>query len=163
MDFSLRLLGDSDVPDLQRIYDSSPQVFIRLFGAPASADQAVRDFLDALKFPGRFQFGVFLGDDLIGVADFKLDEEEEGLANIGMILLVSPYHEPEILGLVVRIIERWLTTEYAVRRIEVGALASAPGDMTFWQSQGYEFTGAQYRRELPGRAPRFLVMAKDLG
>ena len=89
MDFGLRLLGDSDVPALQRIYDGAPQVFRALFGAPAAPDQAVRDFLDALRSPGRFQFGVQFHDDLIGVADCKLDDEEEGLAHIGMVLLAS--------------------------------------------------------------------------
>lgn len=163
MDFSLRLLVDSDIPDLQRIYDISPDTFYRLFGAPAAPDQVIRDFLDALKSPARFQFGVLYGGDLIGVADCKLDDEEEGLAHIGMILLVAPYDDPEILGLVLRVLERWLAGEYAVQRVAVGVLANAPAEIVFWQDQGYEFTGAQYRREMPGRAPRFLVMAKEIG
>lgn len=160
--FSLRLLGDSDIPALQRLYDGAPDVFHALTGAPAAPDQAVRDFLDALKSPGRFQFGVLYGDDLIGFADCKLDDEEEGLAHVGMVLLAPPYDDAAILGLVVRVLERWLAEEYSVRRIEVGAPASAPAEIGFWQRQGYEFTGAQYRREVPGRAPRFLVMAKEL-
>jgi hypothetical protein len=163
MSFSLRLLGDSDLPDLQRIYDSSPGVFRGLFGAPAAPDQAVRDFLDALKSPARFQFGVLYGDVLIGVADCKMDEEEDGLAHVGMILLAVPFDDPEILGLVLRVLERWLASQYGVRRIEVGALANEAADIAFWQGQGYEFTGAQYRREMPGRAPRFLVLAKEIG
>jgi RimJ/RimL family protein N-acetyltransferase len=163
MDFSLRLLGDSDLPDLQRIYNGSPEVFRRLFGGPAAPDQAVRDFLDALRFPGRFQFGVIFHDNLIGVADCKLDDEEEGLAHIGMVLLSPPFDDQEILSLVARVLERWLATEYNVRRIEIGAPAGAPLEIAFWERQGYEFTGAQYRREMPARAPRFLVMAKDIG
>ncbi len=162
MQFSLRLLGDSDIPDLQRLYDASPEVFRRLLGAPAAPEQAVRDFVDALKSPARFQFGVLLDDTLIGMADCKLDDEEAGLAHIGMLLLPPPYDDPQILALVLRVLERWLHAEYGVRRIEAGVPANAADEIGFWQSQGYEFTGAQYRRELPGRAPRFLVMAKDL-
>jgi hypothetical protein len=162
MDFSLRLLGDSDIPDLQRMYDSSPDVFRRLFGEPAAPDQAVRDFLDALKSPGRYQFGVMFGDNLIGMTDCKLDDEEEGLAHFGLVLLPPPYDDREILGLIVRVLERWLGAEFSVRRIEVGASAGAPGEIAFWEAQGYAFTGAQYRREMPGRAPRFLVMAKEI-
>ena len=166
--FALRLLSDSDIPALQRIYDGAPEVFRALTGAPAAPDQAIRDFLDALKYPGRFQFGVAFGDSaaladvLIGLADCKLDDEEAGLAHIGMVLLDAPYRDPDVQGLVVRVLERWLAAAYAVRRIEVGAPAGAATELAFWQQQGYEFTGAQYRRELPGRAPRFLVLAKDL-
>jgi hypothetical protein len=163
MDFGLRLLGDSDIPALQRIYDGAPEIFQGLFGRPASPDQAIRDFLDALQSPGRFQFGVTLGDDLIGLADCKLDDEEEGLGHIGMILLERRFDDPEIRALVVRVLERWMASEYGVRRIETGTPASAPAEIGFWQGQGYEFTGAQYRREMAGRAPRFLVLAKDIG
>jgi hypothetical protein len=162
MPFALRLLSDSHIPELQRIYDGAPEVFRGLFGAPAPPDQAIRDFLDALRSPARFQFGVLFGEDLIGFADCKLDDEEEGLAHIGMILLSQPYNDPDILGLVVRVLERWLAGEYGVRNIEVGAPASAAAEIAFWQRQGYGFTGAQYRREMPTRAPRFLVMGKQI-
>jgi hypothetical protein len=160
--FALRLLIDSDLPDLQRIYDASPEAFRRLTRAPAAPDQAARDFVDGLQSPGRFQFGILYGLDLIGVADCKLDDEEEGLARIGMILLAPPFEDPAILGLAVRILERWLASECAVRRIEAGALAHVPSDIAFWEGQGYTLTGAQYRRDLPGYAPRYLVLAKDL-
>ncbi len=162
MSFSLRLLSDSDLPDLQRIYDASPEVFQRLLRAPAAPDQAARDFVDALQSPGRFQFGVLYADNLIGVVDCKLDDEAEGVARIGMILLPPPYNDPEITGLTLRVVERWLMTEYGVRRIEAGALAHEPGEIAFWEGQGYALTGAQYRRDLPGYAPRFLVLAKDV-
>ena len=81
---------------------------------------------------------------------------------IGLILLTPPYDDLAILGLAVRVLERWLASEYAVRRIEAGALAHLPSDIAFWESQGYALTGAQYRRELPGYAPRYLVVAKEL-
>lgn len=162
MSFTLRLLIDSDLPDLQRIYAASPQVFQRLLRAPAAPDQAARDFVDALQSPGRFQFGVLYADVLIGVVDCKLDDEEEGVARIGMILLAPPYDDPQVMGLAVRVLERWLVAEYAVRRVEVGALAHAPAEIAFWEEQGYALTGAQYRRDLPGYAPRFLVLAKEV-
>ncbi len=162
MGLTLRLATDSDLPDLQRLYDSRPEALRRRLGTPAAADQAARDFVDALKSPGRFQFSVLYGDDLIGMVDCKLDDEEEGLAHVGMILLAPAYNDSDILALVVRVIERWLGTEYKARRVEVSAPASAPDEITFWQAQGYAFTGAQYRRELPGHAPRFLVLARDL-
>ncbi len=166
-DFNLRLVADSDLPAMQRLYDASPAVFQRIFGAPAAPDQAARDFVDALKSPGRFQFAVMFGangaaDDLIGLADCKLDDEEEGLAHIGMILLEPRFDDPDIMALVVRVLERWLSTEYGAKRVEVGTPAAAHDEIAFWQAQGYEFTGVQYRRELPGRAPRFLVLAKEI-
>ena len=72
MGFELRLVADSDLPDLQRIYEASPDVFRQLIGRPADPELAVRDFLDALRAPGRFQFGAFLDDALIGVVDYRV-------------------------------------------------------------------------------------------
>jgi hypothetical protein len=106
---------------------------------------------------------VLFDENLIGVLDCKLDDEEEGLARIGLLLLVAPYDDPSIKSLAVRVVERWLAAEYAVRRVEVGALAHAPEDIAFWEGEGYALTGEQYRRDLPGYAPRFLVMAKGVG
>ena len=83
-------------------------------------------------------------------------------AHIGLILLSPPYDDPAVLSLAVRVLERWLAGEYGVRRVEVAALAHAPADIAFWEREGYAFTGAEFRRYLPGYAPRFLVMAKDL-
>lgn len=162
MSFRLRLIADSDLPDLQRIYDASPEVFRQLRRAPAAPDQAARDFVDALQAPGRFQFGILYDETLIGVVDCKLDDEEEGLARIGLILLAPPYGDPDIMGLAARVVERWLAAEYAVRRVEVGAMAHVPAEIAFWEGQGYALTGAQYRRDLPGYAPRFLILAKDV-
>jgi hypothetical protein len=162
MTFSLRLLSDSDIPDLQRIYDASPQVFQRLLRAPAEPLQAARDFVDALQSPGRFQFAVLYEENLIGVLDCKLDDEEERVAHIGLLLLAAPYDDPAIKSLAVRVVERWLAADYSVQRIEVGALAHVPGEIAFWEGQAYALTGAQYRRDLPGYSPRFLVLAKDL-
>ena len=175
MALTLRLLSDSDVPELQRIYDASPRYFERVMRAPAPPNQAARDFIEALQSPGRFQFGVRYdagtddaaarpgaADALIGVADCRLDDEEEGLARIGMILLAPPFDDPAIVGLVARMLERWLAAEYGARRVEALALAHVPADLAFWEAQGYALTGAQFRRELPGYAPRYLVLGKAL-
>ena len=162
MDFELRLLADSDLPGLQRIYDASPDTFRQLIGRPADPELAARDFVDAIRTPGRFQFGVFLGDDLIGAVDCKLDEAEEGLAHIGMLLLAPPYDDHGIRGLALRIAERWLAGQFGAARVETGVVSHAAAEIEFWLSQGYDYTGGQYRRDLPGYAPRLLVLAKDL-
>jgi len=162
MSFELRLVADSDLPDLQRIYEASPAVFRQLIGRPADPELAVRDFLDAIRMPGRYQFGAFLDDALIGVVDCKLDENEEGLAHIGMLLLAPPYDDPGVRGLALRMVERWLAAQFGAVRVETGVVSHAPEQIDFWLSQGYDFTGWQYRRELPGYAPRFLILGKDL-
>ena len=162
MPFELRLLGDSDVPALQRIYDSSPEIFQQLIGRPADPELAARDFLDALRTPGRFRFGVFFDDDLIGAIDCKLDEAEEGLAHIGMLLLPTPYDDPKIRGLALRILERWLAAQFDAVRVETDVVSHAAAEIDFWLSQGYDYSGGQHRRDLPGYAPRFLVLGKKL-
>jgi hypothetical protein len=162
MPFELRLLGDSDLPALQRVYDASPEIFQQLIGRAADPELAARDFLDALRTPGRFQFGVFFDDDLIGAVDCKLDEAEEGLAHIGMLLLIAPFDDPNIRGLALRILERWLVAQFGAMRVETDVVSHAAVEIGFWLSQGYDYTGGQHRRDLPGYAPRFLVLGKNL-
>ncbi len=167
MTLTLRLLTDTDLDALQAIYDACPTDFQRLIGRPAPPDQAARDFVQALGTPGRFQFGVIVGAEpetarLIGMVDCKLDDETPGLAHAGLLLLAPPYDDPDIRGLTLRMVERWLAGAYGVNRIEASVPAHDPPELAFWQAQGYAFTGEQYRRDLPGYAPRLLVLAKAI-
>jgi hypothetical protein len=96
----------------------------------------------------------------VGLADCKLDDEIDGMAHIGLLLLQPPYDDPTVSGLVVRILIRWLEALGALS-VQVGVLAHIPDEIAFWDQQGFEFTGEQYRREFPGYAPRILVMQRD--
>ncbi len=162
MTLTLRLLTDADLDALQAVYDACPADFVRLIGRPAPPDQAGRDFVQALGAAGRFQFGVFVAAGLVGMLDCKLDNETPGLAHAGLLLLAPPYDAPEIRGLALRMAERWLAGAYGVTRVETGVPAHDALELAFWQAQGYAFTGGQYRRALPGYAPRLLVLAKTI-
>jgi hypothetical protein len=162
MDFTLRVLTDEDVGDLQAVYDACPVAFTTMLGAPAGPEQAARDFVQAIATPGRYQFGILVDKALVGVVDCKLDDDTAGCGHIGMLLLAPPYDDPEIRGLALRILERWLAQAYGVTRLETSVPAHEPAEIAWWQAQGFAFTGEQYRRDLPGYSPRLLVMGKDL-
>ena len=162
MDFNLRLLVDSDVPALQAAYEAAEAAFVHYSGRPAGPEQAAADFVQALTQPERYQFGIFMEGQLIGMLDCKLDPDVERQAHIGFMLLTPPYDDPAIAGLALRILIRWLIERFGVERLETSVPAHAPDEIAFWQHEGFEFTGQQYRRELGEFAPRFLVMGKDL-
>ncbi len=162
MDFNLRLLIDGDVPALQAVYEGAGALFMRYYGRPAGPDQAATDFVQALTEPERYQFGIFVDGELIGMLDCKLDPEVEKQAHIGLLLLIPPYDDPAIGSLAVRILTRWLVERFGVERLEASVPAHVPEEIAFWQQQGFDFTGQQYRRELAEFAPRFLVMAKTV-
>jgi hypothetical protein len=162
LEFSLRLLTEADVPALQRVYDRAQTAFTQHFGAPAGPEQAALDFVQALYEPGRYQFGIYADGELIGLADCKLDAEVEGQAHLGRLVLAEPYNQAALGALALRILFRWLTASFAVRRLATSVPAHVPADIAFWQEQGFNFTGEQYRREIGGFAPRFLIMEKDL-
>jgi hypothetical protein len=159
--FLLRPIQAEDTPEVQRLYEAAPEVFRRLIGRPAPPDQAANDFAQAQEQPGRFRFLLLFQDQPVGLADCKLDDEIEGLAHIGLLLLIPPYDDPLVTELALRILERWLSG-FAVHRLQVGVLAHLPGEVAFWRSQGFAFTGEQHRRNLPGYAPRFLIMERSL-
>jgi hypothetical protein len=56
---------------------------------------------------------------------------------------------------------RWLS-ELGALQLEVSVPAHAADQVRFWWSLGFEFTGDHYRRDLPGYAPRFLIMQRDI-
>jgi RimJ/RimL family protein N-acetyltransferase len=161
-DFTLRTLDESDAPELQRVYDAAPATFTLLMGAPAAPGQAARDLAQARQCAGRFQFGAILDGEMIGIIDCQLSEETPGQAHIGLLLLADRYADPALAGLMVRMVTRWLAASHGVWRLEASALAHDQPGLAFWQSLGFEFTGRQYRRELPYYTPRFLVLAEEL-
>jgi RimJ/RimL family protein N-acetyltransferase len=162
MDFNLRLLIDEDVPSLQVVYDAAETVFVRYAGRPAGPDQAATEFVQALTEPERYQFGIFVDGQLIGMLDCKLNPDVERQAHIGLLLLAPPYDDPAIGGLALRIVSRWLAERFGVERLETGVPAHSPEEIRFWQEQGFEFTGGQYRRETAEFAPRFLIMQRNI-
>ena len=161
MDLTLHPLSPADAPALQRVYEACPATFRSLLGRPAPADLAANDFAQAQAMPGRYQLGIRLDDTLIGVLDCKLDDEVAGQAHLGLLLLAPPYDDPDIGALALRILMRWLFG-LGVTRLETDVPAHDPAAVAFWSGQEFAFTGEQYRRELPGYAPRFLVMAREL-
>jgi len=78
------------------------------------------------------------------------------------LLLTPPYDDPAIGGLALRILTRWLAERFGVDRLETSVPAHVPEEIAFWQQEGFDFTGRQYRRELGEFAPRFLVMGKNV-
>lgn len=161
MDFGLRPLAAGDVPNLQGVYDACPGVFRSLIGRPPPPDLAANDFSQAQAMPGRYQFGVWRAETLVGVVDLKLDDDLAGEAHLGLLLLTTPYDDPDIGALVVRILARWLSGLGATA-LKVSVPAHDPAALKFWTALGFAFTGEQYRRELPGYAPRLLLVSADL-
>ena len=161
MAVGLRPLAPSDAPILQRLYDACPAAFDSLIGRAAPPDLADNDLTQAQSTPGRTQLGVFLDEDLIGFIDCKLDADAPNWAHLGLLLLAAPYDEPTIASSILRILTRWLIG-LGVAQLETGVPAHDAAAIRFWLGQGFRFTGEQYRRELPGYAPRFLVMALAL-
>jgi RimJ/RimL family protein N-acetyltransferase len=170
MDFTLRPLTPTDAPALQAVYDAAPAAFAARFGQAAPPGQAAADLEQAAAASaegetGRYQFGIYLEGTLIGLADCKLApgavESDPATAHIGLLLLAQPYDDPEITGLALRILTRWLARDFGVRRLAVDVPASAAAEVAFWRSQGFTFTGEQHRREIGHHAPRFLVMSRE--
>ena len=158
MAVGLRPLSPADAPILQRLYDACPAAFTSLIGRPAPPDLAENDLTQAQAAPGRTQLGVFLDEALIGFIDCKLDADMPDRAHLGLLLLAAPYDDPTIASSILRILTRWLMG-LSIARLETGVPAHDAAAIRFWLGQGFRFTGEQYRRELPGYAPRFLVMA----
>lgn len=161
-DLTLRILTEEDAPELQRLYEGSSGALGRLLGGPAPAGQAARDLAAARDTTGRFEFGAYLDGRLVGMLDCKVAGDVPRQAAIGLLLVADDEASPELAALILRIVIRWLVSNYAVSRLETGVPAQDPAEMMFWQAQGFVLTGEQYRRDFNHYHPRFLVLARDL-
>lgn len=161
-DLTLRVLTEDDAPELQRLYEGSPDALSRLMGGPATAGQAAGDLAVVRDTSGRFEFGAYLDGRLVGLLDCKVARDVPGQAAIGLLLVADDEASPELAALILRIVTRWLMSNYAVSRLETGVPAQDPAQIMFWQAQGFVLTGQQYRRDFNHYHPRFLVLARDL-
>jgi len=161
VELTLRPIEAADVEEVQRLYEAMPDVFKLLIGRPAPPDQSANDYDQALKMPGRVRYAVVLDNQIIGLADCKFDDATERLAHIGLLALAPPYDQDATAALVLRILSRWFA-RLGVTRVQTLVPAHSARAIAFWTSQGFTFTGGQLRRELPGYAPRFLALTRDL-
>lgn len=161
---NLRLvpLTTEDAPRLQRVYEAAADYFHLVGEGNPPPTLAERALLEAAAIPDRHILGIVLGDDLIGVMDFRLRYPAVDTAHLGLILLVPEARGRGYGTLAMDIWETWLEVQTPIEKVRLGVVAHNRRAIRFWLRRGYRFTGEARRLAVGAAAPRVLFMEKEL-
>ena len=153
----------SDAARLQRVYEAASDYFHLVGEGDPPPTVAERALVESAAIPDRHVMGIVLGDDLIGVLDFRLRYPAADTAFLGLILLVPAARGRGYGSLAMDIWETWLEVETPIQRVRLGVVAHNRRAIRFWLRRGYRFTGEAHRVAVGAAAPRVLMMEKMLG
>jgi GNAT superfamily N-acetyltransferase len=162
-----RVLGASDMAELQRFFEANPEYFLTVRGEPPRADEAERELADvppaAMPYREMLLIGFVDGasGELAGMATIVGDFIAEHVWHIGLFVVASALHGSGAAHALYRKLERWMVARGA-HWIRLGVVRGSAKAERFWQRSGY----VQVRERGPlqmGRKTNLLrVMVKPL-
>ena len=126
-----------DAPRVHAIYAQSPGYF-ELLGAelPTLAD-VESELAAALSDPGRSLELLFLGEEAVGLIDYKTHHPEPQAATLSLVLIAEPYRGRGLGQAAVRHLEKTLAPK--VRELYAVVYGNNPGAERFFTTLGYRF------------------------
>jgi GNAT superfamily N-acetyltransferase len=156
-----------DVPRLQAFFESNPEYFRILSGAPPAGHEA-REQFDAVP-PAEWPFGrkwtlLFVDEagTVIGMADLLTDLFAPGVWHIGLFIAGSPLHGTGVPRAMYAALEQWMRSRGA-RWSRLGVVAGNARGERFWLGAGYAEVRQRADYEVAGGRHLLRVMAKPLG
>jgi GNAT superfamily N-acetyltransferase len=159
---TLRPLSPVDGPALQAVYQASADFFLARGGAPPDPGQAEADLVAVAAEDGRFMLGITLHESLIGLLDLRLAYPGPFDVSIGLILLAELHRRQGLGTWVLRMLEAWLRRDTPTEAVVVAVPAQDRAAQSFFQANGYAFTGEAARVLAGNTRLRLLKMRKSL-
>lgn len=160
--FRLVPLAADASQEVQRILTEAADYFRSLGATAVPADLAERLLLAAAHVPGRHLMALTVGDEAIGLLDFRLRYPDPETASLGLILIVPSWRGRGFGTLALDIWETWLAYETPIRRVRVGVPAHLRRAFRFFLRRGYHPTGEARRVPVGDWQPRVLFLEKGL-
>jgi GNAT superfamily N-acetyltransferase len=145
----------AELAALQAVLEAAPRYFEMVTGAPAGRTEA-QSTLSALP-PGRSYadkrvFGLYAGDEMIGVADVVRGWNAPGKAILGLLLLAEPWQRRGIGRAFEALVERRIAEWPEIETLRVAVATTNRQALAFWRSVGFRETG-----EVKPAAPPFVA------
>lgn len=141
----LRPLEDDDLDAVLTLFRATPNYFAaNSFGRePSSALQLHREFQEAQATEGRFLYAIArcADQELVGVADVRLETTMSDTATIALLLIAGPYQQHGYGSEAADLLEQALWADPDVDFIMAGVAESSRLGQRFWQSRGYHPSG----------------------
>jgi ribosomal protein S18 acetylase RimI-like enzyme len=140
------VLGDPDeLAALQRIFESDEDFALRVTGhPPGPADaQSTLMFVPEGKSPDdKAVFGVWAGDELVGILDLLLRHPDDETVYLGLLLIDRDRQGQGIGAAACQALERDLLPRWPwVRRLRLSVVRTNDQVLGFWRRLGFTETG----------------------
>ena len=161
-----RVLRESDLPALQRFFDSNPEYFLAVGGEPPRADEAEREFRDVppagMAYRDMFLLGWFASDDeLVAMATVVGDLIAEHVWHIGLFIVSTRLHGAGVAQELYDGVEGWMKARGA-RWSRLGVVAGNARAERFWERLGYKELRMRRGVAMGKRTNDIRVMMKPL-
>ena len=163
----LRVLGESDIPALQRFFDTNHAYFLDVNGEPPRADEGEREFRDVppagMPYREMLLLGWFAGDgELVAMATIVGDFIAEHVWHIGLFIVATALHGSGAAHAMYRELEDWMVVRGA-HWIRLGVVAGNARAERFWARSGYAQVRERGPLQMGQRTNLLRVMVKPLG
>ncbi len=139
--YSLRVLSQEDIPQLQAFYERCADYSLLVDGYLPRPDAAVSLLMDHppdRTVEDKLLIGIYLPPQtLVGILDAVKDYPEQGAWWIGLFLIDPAYRNQGLGRKVVSAFKVWLVTQNA-EGILLGVVEVNEKAFKFWQSLGFE-------------------------
>jgi RimJ/RimL family protein N-acetyltransferase len=165
--WELRVLGEADIPALQRFFDANPAYFLEVNGEPPRVDEGEREFRDVppagMAYREMLLLGWF-GDDgeLVAMATIVGDFIAEHVWHIGLFIVATALHGSGAAHALYRQLEDWMLARGA-HWIRLGVVVGNARAEAFWARSGYAQVRERGPLQMGQRTNLLRVMVKPLG
>ena len=157
----LRPLEDDDLDAVVSLYRSTPNYFAAIgYGREQASKLGLqREFLAAQQTDGRTLYAIVRreGHTLIGMADVQIEATMSDTATIALLLIGGPYQQQGYGSEAADLLEQALCTTPEVEFVMAGVAESSEVGQRFWQSGGYQYSGATTHDPLTSRSTVWLA------
>lgn len=160
--FRLVPLSAAASAEVQAILTAAADYFRQVGATAVPTDLGERLLLAAAHTPGRHVVALTVGDDRIGLMDFRLRFPDPQTASLGLIVIVPSWRGKGFGTLAMDIWETWLAYETPIRRVRAGVPAHLRRAFRFFARRGYRPTGEARRVPVGDWQPRVLFLEKAL-
>ena len=159
-------MGVTDIPVLQRFYESNPEYHL-IVGGQAPGPKEARDEFDSLPpaewpFEKRWMLAFVDGNDsMVGMASVVSDLFAQGIWHIGLFVVATSLHGHGAAHELYGRLESWMRDNGA-RWLRLGVVEGNARAERFWEKSGYVDVRKRHGVEIGRRVCTLRVMAKPL-
>ncbi|MGZ3787032.1 MAG: GNAT family N-acetyltransferase [Bacteriovorax sp.] len=163
MDYLLKHIDESEIENVQRIFEEAPTYSLRAEGTMPKRDAAIMAFKEMppdFDKTNKYCFGFYKDESLIGFIDILNGYPEKSIAYLGLLLLSEAHQKKGMGSIAYQLLEaevrKWNSTKIRL------AVAESNDVSGFWSKMGFRPTGRILTAHNPDIISQVIEMEKIL-